>query len=406
MWKMKKCPFCKNCLTLFLWGREKKTHFRALDLFWPKILGGPKQWKPGKTIKNSGFSGNCPTRKMTLFWERWFWGWVKKCFSLTVFLKSCALLKTHFYRVFSKHSNCNRKDVCLKQTENVWKTVGCFEHGNKMFLFVFFWGFNGFVCVCVFFFGGGRVLRVRWGGPKGHLTWPLLFLVLFSFCFFVLFLFRKSVFPWRRGYFCACFSVSLCFSLACLTSPFHIHTHTHSLPLSLSIFLLSSFLVFFVSSFLFFFLGVFLCFCFMQRTTSNIKFEGLFSSIFLGFLVSCFALSFRSHFLIFNFSFGPPHLTLPFFGVFVSLVVVFLFCVGFVFVVFALFLFVLSLDCFRFVCFMCLLCFYVFVLFLLVIVCFVCFVCMCWSVFVMFCFSCCVFWGCAFVLFFVFVGVV
>ena len=29
---------------------RKNTHFRAHDLFWPKIFG-PKQWKPGKTIE-------------------------------------------------------------------------------------------------------------------------------------------------------------------------------------------------------------------------------------------------------------------------------------------------------------------------------------------------------------------
>ena len=31
--------------------KGEKTHFRAHDLFWPKIVFGPKQRKPGKTIK-------------------------------------------------------------------------------------------------------------------------------------------------------------------------------------------------------------------------------------------------------------------------------------------------------------------------------------------------------------------
>ena len=68
MKNQKKWIFSKNCLTLFVSGREKKNaHFRAHCLFWPKIVFGPKQCKPGKTIKNSGFSGNCPKPKMTPF---------------------------------------------------------------------------------------------------------------------------------------------------------------------------------------------------------------------------------------------------------------------------------------------------------------------------------------------------
>ena len=51
--KSKKCFFffCKNCLTLFVAGREKNAHFRAHYLFWPKKFFGPKQCKPGNTIK-------------------------------------------------------------------------------------------------------------------------------------------------------------------------------------------------------------------------------------------------------------------------------------------------------------------------------------------------------------------
>ena len=32
-------------------GKGEKTHFRAHNLFWPKTFFGPKQCKPGKTIK-------------------------------------------------------------------------------------------------------------------------------------------------------------------------------------------------------------------------------------------------------------------------------------------------------------------------------------------------------------------
>ena len=49
--KAKKWIFSKNCLTLFVSGREKNARFRAHYLFWPKIFFGPKQCKSGKTIK-------------------------------------------------------------------------------------------------------------------------------------------------------------------------------------------------------------------------------------------------------------------------------------------------------------------------------------------------------------------
>ena len=65
--KSKKWIFSKNCLTLCVSGRGKNAHFRAHYLFWPKDFLGPKQCKPGNTIKYSGFSGDCPKPKMTPF---------------------------------------------------------------------------------------------------------------------------------------------------------------------------------------------------------------------------------------------------------------------------------------------------------------------------------------------------
>ena len=38
MWKIKKWTFSKNCLTLFVSGREKNAHFRAHYLFLPKVF--------------------------------------------------------------------------------------------------------------------------------------------------------------------------------------------------------------------------------------------------------------------------------------------------------------------------------------------------------------------------------
>ena len=128
------------------------------------------------------------------------------------------------------------------------------------------------------------------------------FLPLFC-CFLCCFWFvsKKPVFfPKEKGICCLfltqILSVSLCFSLAFLASPFSI-----SLSLSLSLYLLlfsSVFLVFLFFVFLLyfgsFFLSLslffcFLCFCFMKVATSNYSITKFFLSIlslFFGFL-SC-----------------------------------------------------------------------------------------------------------------------
>ena len=49
--KAKKWIFSKNCLTLFVSGREKKRSFLCTLSVLAKNFFGPKQCKPGKTIK-------------------------------------------------------------------------------------------------------------------------------------------------------------------------------------------------------------------------------------------------------------------------------------------------------------------------------------------------------------------
>ena len=58
-------------------------------IFWPKTVQTRKHYK------HSGFSGNNPKLKMTFFFEKgvFFLTLVKKWVLLTVFLKSCVLLK-------------------------------------------------------------------------------------------------------------------------------------------------------------------------------------------------------------------------------------------------------------------------------------------------------------------------
>ena len=133
--------FSKNCLTRQE-GRESAL-FRAHYLFRPCF--GPKQWKPGNTIKIVVSVEIAQTKNDTFFLKKVFLTWVKKWVLLTVFLKSCVLLKTLFFSVSEKHSSCNDKTVCWKKKEDLWKIVGCFWTWQNGVFGLFFWGFYGFV---------------------------------------------------------------------------------------------------------------------------------------------------------------------------------------------------------------------------------------------------------------------
>ena len=126
--KAKKWIFSKNCLTLFVSGREKKRAFSCAlsvlaNFFWTKTV------QTRKNYKNSGFSGNCPKPKMTPFlWKRCFLTWVKKWVLLTVFLKSCVFFS-------AKHSFSKAKMVCWKK-QKILKNSGLFLNMANFF----FWG--------------------------------------------------------------------------------------------------------------------------------------------------------------------------------------------------------------------------------------------------------------------------
>ena len=133
----KKMDFSKNCLTLFVSGREtKNAHFRCNYLFWPKFFFGPKQCKAENTIKigvsaEGGFT-NC------------------------VFEKLCFPENTIFIVFSAKHSFFKNKNCMLKKkTENLWKIVGCFWTWKNG---VFF----GFVCCKVFMLKGLFLVCLVW----------------------------------------------------------------------------------------------------------------------------------------------------------------------------------------------------------------------------------------------------
>ena len=105
--KLKKWIFSKNCLTLFVSGREKKNaHLRAHYLFWPKFFFGPKQCKAGNTIK-IGVSAEIVKKNKndTFFWKRVFFDMVEKVgFTNCVFEKLCFPENTIFIVFSAKHS--------------------------------------------------------------------------------------------------------------------------------------------------------------------------------------------------------------------------------------------------------------------------------------------------------------
>ena len=79
MWKIKKkMDFLQKLAdTICVSKGEKNAHFRAHYLFLPKIFWGPKQCKPGKTIKIVVSAEIAQNQKWHLFLEKGvFWhGW-------------------------------------------------------------------------------------------------------------------------------------------------------------------------------------------------------------------------------------------------------------------------------------------------------------------------------------------
>ena len=96
MWKIKKMDFEQKIDWHYLCQQGRKNaHFRSHYLFWPKMFFGPKQCKPGNTIKIVVSAEIAQTKNDIFFEEGVFWhGW-KVGFTNCVFEKLC-FLKTLF----------------------------------------------------------------------------------------------------------------------------------------------------------------------------------------------------------------------------------------------------------------------------------------------------------------------
>ena len=157
MWKIKKKKkdfFAKIAWHYLCQEGRKNAHFRAHYLFWPKTFLGPKQCKPGKTIKIVVSAEIGQNQKWHLFFgKRCFLTWVKKWVLLTVFLKSCVFFfsENTIFIVFSAKPSFSKTKTVWWKNRNLWKIVGCFWTWQKgVFWGLFFWGFNVIVvCFCV-----------------------------------------------------------------------------------------------------------------------------------------------------------------------------------------------------------------------------------------------------------------
>ena len=101
MWKIKKMDFFAKIAWHYLCQEGRKNaHFRAHYLFWPKHFSGPKQCKPGKTIKIVVSAEIAQNQKWHPFLEKVFLTWVNKWVLLFVVGWCCFCFCFCFLLVF------------------------------------------------------------------------------------------------------------------------------------------------------------------------------------------------------------------------------------------------------------------------------------------------------------------
>ena len=110
-------------------------------------------FKVTKHYKNRGFSRHGGKPKMALLAAKVpFWVFPRNGVLLSVLHKSCALLKTLFYSVCSKHSFVDMKNITWKKNKNLPKIGVVCQNAKRFFLGMFFFLlFGGFVFYCLYF---------------------------------------------------------------------------------------------------------------------------------------------------------------------------------------------------------------------------------------------------------------
>ena len=161
----------------YLCQEGRKTRIFVHTICFGKKCFGPKQCKPGSTIKIVVSAEIAPNQKWHLFLKKVLFDMgEKRGFTNRVFEKLCFFFWKHYFIVFpEKHSSCNTNTVCKQKTENWWQIVGCFWTWQKgVFLLVSFFRLE---CHCDFLSGKvARVLKVLVFFPSflGFVGWLLL----------------------------------------------------------------------------------------------------------------------------------------------------------------------------------------------------------------------------------------
>ena len=102
---------------------------------------GPKQWKPGSTIKIVVATETAQNQKWLFFGMG-----EKVVFTNCVFEKLSSSENTMFVVFSAQHSNCAKKMHVEKHGKHMKNTELCLNIAKSIFVFVF-WGLNG-VVVC------------------------------------------------------------------------------------------------------------------------------------------------------------------------------------------------------------------------------------------------------------------
>ena len=145
-WEKWKHGFLAKLAWHYLCQEGEKSAFSCTPSVLAQKNVGPKQWKPGKTIKIVVSAEIVQNLKWHLFLKKVFFDMGEKVgFTNCVFEKRCASENTIFIVFSGKHSSCNEKAVCWKNRnyEKKWVVLNM----AKWCFLVCFWGFNGFV-VC------------------------------------------------------------------------------------------------------------------------------------------------------------------------------------------------------------------------------------------------------------------
>ena len=162
-------------------GEKKRASSCTLSVL-AKDVFGPKQSKPGKTIKIVVSAEIAQNQKWNLFWEKVLFDMGEKVgFTNCVFEKLCFAESTIFIVLSEKHSFSETKYVCWTKhkiyEKKQWVVLSM---AKWCFWGFFFWGFNvnvmSFWCV----WHSSKSVKMLFFSQFGGLLWGGLFLFIWA----------------------------------------------------------------------------------------------------------------------------------------------------------------------------------------------------------------------------------